>query len=170
MNDKTLPIGSWSHGTLRSEDLAETLILMANSVGIESESGIIISGGTAFDDLARYLDRHMDCDVDACDGDTYGLHYRQCPTAHIDETISDAIDALNEYAPIYCYVGMHPGDGSDLGVWLSSDALDEAIRCGTRINSETVENADDGVRIHISDHGNVEVYALDGSGSLLAIV
>ncbi len=33
------------------------------------------------------------------------------------EIADEIIDALQEYAPNGCYVGMNPGDGADLGVW-----------------------------------------------------
>ena len=168
---KTLTTGGWSHGTLRDEDLAETVLDMARSVGISADDGIVISGGTDFDYLARYL-RHVEehDSYESCDGETSGEHFRECPIEYIRETIETAIDALHEYAPIYCYIGMVEGDGPSLGVWLSDDALQEAIANGERVDSETVINRNDGVRIHISDHGNVSVYALSDDRELLAIV
>lgn len=47
-----------------------------------------------------------------------------------DAIWQEAIEALETYAPPFCYVGAIEGDGADIGVWLSEDALAEAIREG----------------------------------------
>lgn len=155
---ETLAVGSWSSGTLRSEDWAETLIYMAETVGIDNRNS---------DKIAALVESlaHMDeSDEHECADSS------DCPAEWISDAINDAIDVLQEYAPVYCYVGSADGDGAALGVWLSDDALDEAIRNGERIDAETVVNHEDGVRIHVSDHGNVSVYRLSDDAELLAIV
>ena len=158
MTDRVLATGSWSNGTLRDEDWAETLLDMARSVGI-------FAGMSAAPEWVCALEHALDALTD----EDHECDESECRAAECaSEAILDAQDALQEYAPIYCYVGSAEGDGAALGVWMDAEALSEAIRGGNRIDAETVENTDDGVRIHVSDHGNVEVYALDGGASLLA--
>jgi hypothetical protein len=173
MARERLSIGSWSEGSTRSEDIAGAILDMAREVGIDYDDGIVISGETVFDTIARFLahddDEH---DGEPCEGTTAGDHFRQCPLAEdfgLSDLLDEALDALNEYAPIYCYVGTHPGDGADFGVWPDHDAIEEAIRNGEQ-TPDGVVNVEDGVRIVVSDHGNVEVYALETGASLLAIV
>ena len=168
MITKTLAVGSWSEGSTRDQDIAEAILDMASSVGIEYDESIVISGETDFDYVARWLAHFNDHEGEPCAGETAGDHFRACP---LDDGLfmDGAMSALDEYAPIYCYVGMVEGDGANFGVWPAHDSIEEAIRTGERVDDETVINHEDGVRIHTSDHGNVEVYSLDSSESLLAL-
>lgn len=120
----TLALGSWSIGSTRAEDWAAAALDMANSVRIDYSDELVISGETDFDYLARWLRHYRE--HEACDGETFGAHYRQCPLVDDfpSEALAAAIDALQEYAPIYCYVGAH---GADFGVWLDHDALERAV-------------------------------------------
>jgi len=43
-----------------------------------------------------------------------------------NEIVDALIDKLQQYAPAFCYVGMHPGDGSDLGVWIDWEGIENA--------------------------------------------
>ena len=176
MTNKTLTIGSRLHGSLRPEDLAQAIVGLYEELGIELDT---IYNTTA-DFVAAWLEHTNDHgDVESCKGTTFGVHFRQCPLRGfsgsrfygINEAIEDAKDKLQDYAPIYCYVGSIEGDGADFGVWLDHDAIEMAIAYGERQDDgETVINQDDGVRIHVSDHGNIEVYSLETGESLLALV
>ena len=138
---KTLDLGSYSHGTLRDEDLADTLRDMLRSM--EHDDSALLS------DLDAIVeDSHMD---------------------YASEVIDDAIDALQEYAPPFCYVGFHEGDGSDLGVWLDHDAFESACRDGEILkvadSSEIDARNREEVASHayiaiVSDHGNVSLYTV----------
>ena len=46
------------------------------------------------------------------------------------EIVADLIDALNEFAPPYCYFGVTEGDGSDFGFWVDIDRVREDINDG----------------------------------------
>ena len=136
-----LNIGSYSHGTLRSEDLASTLLEMLNSV--DYKTGSLVSELSA---IAENEGRDEE---------------------HDPEVISDAIDVLQEYAPPFCYVGMSEGDGSDLGVWFDVHSFEEACRDGEVLkigdSSELEDMPKEDIAAHnfiavVTDHGNVSLY------------
>lgn len=147
--DKRLSVGTWSEGTLRTEDLLEAALDMARSVGYES-------------DRTEEAEHALDAIIE---GDDHGCTSEVCAADYADECFSDLADALEEFAPIYCYIGMTEGDGACFGVWPDHDAIDEAIRTSHKIDEGIREsrdaayyNANDGVIIEVSDHGNVEVW------------
>jgi hypothetical protein len=137
----TLSIGSISHGTLRAQDLAEAIA-----------DALATQGYKESDILMRELRGVASGNVED-DG----------------EIISDGIDALQEFAPMFCYVGMHQGDGSDLGVWPDHDAIESAIADGDAIKIDDLSDLDNlaiselcgaNVAILVNDHGNMTVYEL----------
>lgn len=139
MTDDTLPmldIGSISHGTLRSEDLASALL-----------------------DFAEYFDADMRADLER-------IAAAESEEDWDSEVINDAIDALQEHAPPYCYVGFHEGDGSDLGVWFNHDVFEEDCRSGDILKISDLAELDDMSPADFSaeyialvnDHGNVTLY------------
>jgi hypothetical protein len=139
---KTLEIGSISHGTLCNDDLASAIYGALKSVG-HNESSLIM---TELHDVASGADTVSDSEV-----------------------IADAIDALQEYAPRFCYVGFHEGDGSDLGCWPDHDAIESAISDGDAIKIDDLSDLDSlaiselegaNVAILVNDHGNMTVYEL----------
>lgn len=73
--------------------------------------------------------------------------------------VTELVDALNEHAPAYCYFGAIEGDGSDFGFWPDMDAIDEL----PQIQNVEGEDLPDEDHKFVNDHGNVTVYAADGS-------
>jgi hypothetical protein len=104
--DHPLPIGTRSHGSLLLEDLLYALhrdLLEASEI---EESG----------DHARFLKHLSDTCLGLSDTDD---HEQQ------QEALNEALEFIQDYVPPYCYYGMHPGDGSDLGVWPDWDEIGE---------------------------------------------
>lgn len=137
----TLPLGSISHGTLKSEDLAAAIADALASVG-HAESEMLMR------ELRGVANGNVEDD---------------------GEIVSDGIDAMQEHAPMFCYAGMHPGDGSDLGIWPDHDAIEDAIADGAAIRIEDLADLDSlavselqgaNVAILVNDHGNMTVYEL----------
>ena len=140
----TLSIGSYSHGTLRAQDLADTLRDMLLSMEHTESDSIVQELGAIVGDEGR-------------------------DTEYDPEVISDAIDILQDYAPPFCYVGMSEGDGSDLGVWFDSEAFESARREGDILTVSDSSELDDMAKEDVaafnyiaivSDHGNISLYAV----------
>lgn len=136
---KYLTTGTHSHGTLRSEDLAECFADLLESMN-HNDAALI-------DDLRAICERGED------------------PTDC--EVIGEAIDALQEYCPPYCYFGTNEGDGSDFGVWFSGASFEDACDGGEVIRVSDLSEIDDIPREEVvnaeyvavvNDHGNVSLY------------
>lgn len=136
----TLPIGSISHGTLRPSDLADALLPLAEAAGL---------GPAPLRELADVIDTDGEC-------------------ADAAEIISDVMDDLQEFAPAYCYVGFHVGDGSDLGVWPDWNAIESAVHDGEILKIADLADLDDlpaddrgyELALLVNDHGNASLYPL----------
>ena len=174
-----LDTGSWGGGSTRAEDWGLATLSMADSVGIEHTDGIVYSGGSCFDALDMWLTHYRSHADEPCEGTSDGNHFRQCPLDDDPsaECLNDCLDELQANAPIYCYVGASESDGADFGVWLSQDALNEAIRTGVPIpgtqdrnGAGSCINVEDGTIIDVNDHGNVSVYELTRGACLLSLV
>jgi hypothetical protein len=84
--------------------------------------------------------------------------------ADAPEIINDLLDALQEHAPAFTYVGTHPGDGACLGVFPDEDEIADAIRNGDLISvSDLSELPEDysGCAVLVSDYGNTSLYEVD---------
>ena len=140
----TLAIGSYSHGSLRAQDLADTLRDMLLSLEHTESDTIVRELGAIVDDEGR-------------------------DEEHDSEVLNDAMDILQDYAPPFCYVGMHDGDGSDLGVWFDSEAFEDACRAGEVLKISDASEIEDMAKEDlasfnyfavVSDHGNVSLYTV----------
>lgn len=145
-----LPIGSISHATLRSQDLAQAIL---------DEWGIALD-----DSLISDLE-HI-------------AHDKRIEDTSTDsEVINDAIDCANEWAPAFCYAGMHIGDSSDLGIWPDFDAIEESeevIKISDLSELDAMSPCESSAEyaLHVNDHGNATLYrlTLGGPVELWAIV
>jgi hypothetical protein len=138
-------IGTVIHGTLRDEDLIEAFTA-------ELDALIGADGGELFAERETLKD-------------AYALHYSDPESPEVlsdyvdgdgiaSETIWELIDALQTFAPPFCYFGSTDGDGSDFGFWVCDDSFNAAVRCGEVVK---VEGLPDYIA-QVSDHGNLELY------------
>ena len=125
-------IGSISHGTLRSVDLLETFADELNRCS--ADHALVIEARTM---------------LDAWDDNE---------PEEASELIGELQDALQEYAPPYCYFGAHEGDGSDFGFWPDMYAIDDL----PKFNDCTPDELPDDDFVVVNDHGNVTLYNRDG--------
>ena len=133
-----LDLGSILRGALRPQDLASALL------DFDKYLGRVITGKLA--EIVREEDGRDD--------------------SNDSEVIADAIDALQEYAPPFCYVGFHERDGSDLGVWFDHDYFEDACRDGEVLKISDLSELDDMSPSSleaecialVNDHGNVTLY------------
>lgn len=132
-------IGSISHGTLRAEDLAVSFADELRRMAPEHDR---VKEADAVQTLwaAGWNDIYDD--------------------ERVSELVNDLQDALNEYAPPFCYFGNTDGDGSDFGFWPCMEEIEE-LPCVADPNE--VENHLGEPCRFINDHGNVTVYGADGS-------
>lgn len=127
-------IGSYTHGTLRSEDLIDAALCCL--IKLDKEQAI------AYREEFEAMD---EINVQEHGGDLY-------------EEITNKIDAL---LPPYLYWGCTEGDGSDIGIWPSHDSIQEAIRDKELRAGEDWPEVVEGDFLHISDHGNMEYYVAE---------
>jgi hypothetical protein len=108
MTTTYLPIGSYSWGTMRTDDLLPKFLSALHAVA---------------PDKAKPLQEEYD---QLCEGeDDEGKEY----------LIDELFDLLNAHCPPYTYFGANEGDGSDYGVWVSWGSLVEDLREG-RVDPE----------------------------------
>lgn len=136
-------VGTISHGTLKTDDLLEAFgweLQHLDDVSAEHR---------ALAEEAREL-----------------AHAYAWSEADETEAVADKAndlvnalhDALNEYAPAYCYFGTAEGDGSDFGFWPIWDQIDEL----PAIENVEGEDLPDEDHKYVNDHGNVTVYSAAG--------
>lgn len=137
MVSHTLPIGSISSGTMREEDLVPCFLSALEDVDPDRANVI----------AAEY---HLEDDEQTEDDLCYACEA--------------LFDALDEHCPDYCYFGAHEGDGSDYGVWISWDSLNDDCRYGEVLKVDDLSDVPDGHSghvLHVNDHGNATLYMAD---------
>lgn len=161
MTTNKATIGSISTGTLRNEDLLEAFADELERI----EKGTVSSEAiSALIENAREL---LDPTV------MYELLQEDGP-----DLVNELQDALNDYAPPFCYFGTLEGDGADFGFWPDHETINELIsdsqEYGTtpsHLNHNvTYINIDEGVFIEVNDHGNLTISRIGPGEVLLSIV
>lgn len=144
-------IGTISHGTMRAEDLVpDFLYELERLIGDDKELALQFRALTnEANSLLAFDDEQGE----------RGVEWEDAMTGCLDALF----DALNEFAPDYCYFGSNEGDGSDFGFWPSDDALQMAVHDGeilatgdTRRDTPTPTFI-----LHTSDHGNQSLYRVE---------
>jgi len=152
---KPARIGSISHGTLRTEDLLHTFLCELE--GLCLLSGDYLSQNHAERDrYANLIGEAQDCFAE--DGEEIDEEKEETANYLVNESMPDA---LNQFAPPYCYFGAHEGDGSDFGFWPSHDSIEEL----PRVNDSDEARALGEDCAFVNDHGNVTVYS--GTGEVI---
>lgn len=133
-------LGTISHATLRTEDLLEAF-------ADELEHLVQANGKTGMANQTA-----VDLINDAREVEDFD-------SEEASEIVQELSDALNEYAPPYCYFGANEGDGSDFGFWPCMEQIEELPR--VECSDDAKELGED--CLFVNDHGNVTVYGGDGS-------
>lgn len=74
------------------------------------------------------------------------------------------VNALEEYCPPYTYFGSNEGDGSDYGVWVSTDSIEDELRY------ENTEELQSMVKGGEMPRGSKYVVVQDASGNIEALL
>ena len=144
-------LGSISHGTLRPQDLLPAFLETLTARGGEVPRGL---------ECGKYIEylNWPGPGTAACDDDDA---FWESEEATWD--MEALTDALQNICPPFVYFGAHEGDGSDFGFWPDMERLNEEMRNTT--SDFQADNcwtlADDGVIVHVSDHGNVTVMDME---------
>lgn len=80
-----------------------------------------------------------------------------------EDILSELYDLGQNYCPDFCYLGSHPGDGADVGVWPSEDILIS----GGYYRHEVADSRETATREHahaleVNDHGNATLWRRAG--------
>ena len=172
----TLPLGTISHGTMRVQDTMPALLSALDGIRLSPEDR------QTCDEVQQCLDTWIALDelfVDAEENILTELA-RSAASVDADDLLFDLETNMHEtliplaegYVPDYCYVGSHPGDGSDLGVWICEDLFDDTTQGSydgycwrlRENNHPDEENIPDDMShaLAVHDHGNATLYRRSG--------
>jgi hypothetical protein len=104
MTTTSLSLGSYSHGTMNAGSLIQRFLPAAHEVAPDKAVHL----QTAYERL---------CAEDNDEG--------------TEDLLDELFDLLNAHCPPYTYFGAHEGDGSDYGVWIDWESLEEDLREGS---------------------------------------
>jgi hypothetical protein len=168
----TLELGTISHGTMRVQDTMPALLSALDGIRLSA------ADRQTCDEVQRCLETWIALDalfVDAEDQDSAASADADDLLFDLEIEMNDTLLPLAEsYVPDYCYVGSHPGDGSDLGVWVCEDLFDDTtqgsydgycwrLRENNHPTEETIP-ADMTHALSANDHGNATLYRRGGRG------
>jgi len=103
ITERLEPYQEFSSGTLKLTDVLPALGSALQTVAIGPD--------------VKIAEAAIDCE--GCEDDV-----------ELANLLMEVLDTLQEYAPDYCYVGTHEGDGALYGVWPCVDSLLYDIQCG----------------------------------------
>ena len=167
----TLELGTISHGTMRVQDTMPALLSALDGIRLSAKDR------RTCDDVQQCLDEWIAADDKATDSDNPADADYLMLAAHIShlemEMNETLIPLAQEYVPDYCGIGSHPGDGSDLGVWVCDELLHDTtqgsydgycwrLRENNHPTEETIP-ADMSHALAVNDHGNATLYRRSGS-------
>ncbi len=136
-----LELGSISTGTLRDEDVIPALLDACDTVRMSQ------------DDREQARDLRKEWKAFEADEDNRPEWGHESAS----EIWEELIDLLNNYSPPYCYVGAHEGDGADIGVWISNDAMENDD--GVDLWKDSDPEPERWIwHLVTSDHGNMTLY------------
>jgi len=138
-------IGTIIHATHRPQDLVPAFIAELRRLGVSFET---------VEDVIDHELREYLKDENRADDDPW-WDSEDCAYL-LNETL---FDALNGYAPVGCYFGAHPGDGSDFGFWPCED-LDGALMNEDVLHVGPKDTRPDYI-METNDHGNVTMYRVE---------
>lgn len=156
-------IGSVSHGSMRTEDLiaafVETLDDLKESASLSNVPNK--ERYARLDSMLSEIEQRMEReDYYASEDAGYDL-----------ETLFEALD---EFAPPFCFFGAHAGDGADFGFWLSNEAIEDAIHDGEIVKVDAGDQWPEGVSadcvLEVNDHGNMTLFDRQSRQELWSIV
>ena len=144
MKSKQVQIGSWSEGTCKTEDILDAALDCLRSLDPALADG-----------YQKMLDdNEQDSQEHAPDED---FRDSECASEILQEIEAKISDLL----PPYLYWGAHEGDGAYFGVWVSHESIQDDIRSKELRSGEDFPDVVEGTFLHVSDHGNLELYAAE---------
>jgi hypothetical protein len=135
---RTLPIGSLSTGTLKPEDILPDLFYASRRIRVSA--------------AARRTLQKLEREFDSAEDDSLSD----------DLLVRVVLRVLEDYTPDYCYLGSHPGDGADIGVWPAWDAIEDGRRDRDIAESRETAGPEDRYVLDVNDHGNATLYRRAG--------
>ncbi len=138
-----LGLGSVSHATMRAEDLIPCFLAACDGLRLSKGERATVRDIRKRSRVAGYYEG----EDSACD-------------------LESLFDALGARVPDFCYFGAHEGDGSDYGVWVSWDSLEDdgdVLRVGDLLE---VESGYAGHVLVSNERGNATLYRRGRNGRL----
>jgi hypothetical protein len=143
---RTLPFGSIVSGTCRAEDIVPALINASDPRWLRMSR----ADRKRWHALSVEWDALQSADVDDPAVESIGDPY---------DVLNDLQDLMSAYCPAYAYLGAHPDDGADTGVWCSEYFPDDSFD-GLKVDDlSDVPRGYSGEVLVISDHGNMTLYS-----------
>lgn len=102
-----LPLGTISEGTMVTEDVGDALVWELSQLRLSREHRKLVR---EWDKERERLDKRADAE--------------QWPDVTLEDLLDELWDAVDDYAPPYCYVGALEGDGACYGVWPDIEYLE----------------------------------------------